>query len=155
MSTFAIPAACPTTVLDGTTYWLQTQQAPSTDNWSPIESIVFTTSLAILAEETSPPNQLGYGSNRSASRNFLPAMTDMVYALSGGAMDYVGTLTYSPVAEYRWSTLLASADMRNLNFAVFWKCRYTAALYPVSFTIDGGGSISVKLLLEKASPDTK
>ena len=155
MSTFSIPAACPTTVQDGTTYWVQTQQAPSTDTWSPLESIVFTTSLAILAEETSPPNQLGLGNNRSASRNFIPAMTDMVYPLTGGAMDYMGCLSYSPVAEYRWSTLLASADLKNLNFAVYWKCRYNAQLYPVSFTADGGGSISVKLLLEKTADDPK
>ena len=130
-------------------YWIQQQQAPSTDTWSPIESITFTTNSAIQVEESSPPNILGAGSNTSASRNFIPALTDFNYALTNGAMDYMGVVSYSPSAQFRYSNLLQSADLKSLNFAVFWKCRYNASLYAVNFTQGGGGSISVKILLER------
>jgi hypothetical protein len=146
---FTIVPTTPTNNINGILYYTLIQEESSTDAWSPIESILFSSTLPVVNEDQSPANIIGDGSSTTTSNNFVNSLTDMTYPLTGGALDYLGILTYSPVAEYRWTTLVGSNDLKQLNFSLFYKNRYNSQLYPVNFCVGGGGSISVKLLLQK------
>ena len=151
-NTLAIAPACPSTG-GSPNYYVQQQQARSDDSWSPISSLVFVTNSAVVTEECSPPNLLGQGSNPSISRNFQPQLTDFTLPLTGGTYDYSGgNIDYSPSAEFRWSNLLASADLKSLNFQVFWQCKFNGSQYPVFFVAGGAGSLTMKLLLQRLAP---
>lgn len=120
--------------------WKLTQDFKSVDSlWSPISSIVFTTSLLpIKTESTSAPNILGTGnlgiSAPTSASAFQPIITDIALdtALSG-ADDYRQFIYYAPNAEYRMSDLSTSKqEIRNLDISVFWKNRLDNELYPVN-----------------------
>jgi hypothetical protein len=91
-------------------YWTITQDYPSTDSlWSPIESIVFiSTLLPIRTEFVGEPTRFGTGnlgySSATAPSAFLPIITDLVVDLSGGSEAYRTVTTYTPTAEYRMAT---------------------------------------------------
>jgi hypothetical protein len=136
-------------------YYINTQDYKSVDTlWSPIGSIVFTsTLLPVKAEFTGVPNILGTGNlgeTRASTANaFTPIITDIALDQSlGGADDYRQFIYYAPQAEYRMTDLNASKqEIRNIDIQVFWKHRLTGQLFPVSmFNLS---SVSLKMLFRK------
>ena len=135
-------------------YWTITQDYPSTDSlWSPIESIVFiSTLLPIRTEFVGEPTRFGTGnlgySSATAPSAFLPVITDLVVDLSGGSESYRTVTTYTPTAEYRMATMGASKqEIRNIDLSVFWKNRLDGSLNPIQmFNLS---SVSVKLMFRK------
>ena len=121
-------------------YWTLTQDYKSTDSlWSPVSSIVFTTTLLpIKSEASSQPNVLGTsttGDSRATSASaFTPIITDIAIDTSqGGSAEYRQFIYYAPQAEYRMSALTTSPqEIRNINVAVYWKNRLNSQLYPVN-----------------------
>jgi len=136
-------------------YWRNEQDFPSTDSlWSPISSIVFTTTLLPLkTENASQPNVLGTGNlgdSRPTSKSaFEPIITDIALdTAQRGACDYRKFIYYSPVAEYRMSSFTASPqEIRNINIAVFWKNRLDSKLYPINMY--NLSTVSLKMLFRK------
>jgi hypothetical protein len=136
-------------------YWVNTQDYKSTDSlWSPISSIVFTTSLIpVKSEATGQPNLLGVGNlgdSRATSQSaFQPIITDIALDASvGGADDYRQFIYYAPNAEYRMSDFTASKqEIRNIDVQVFWKNRLNNLLYPVSMY--NLSSVSLKVMFRK------
>jgi hypothetical protein len=133
-------------------YWTLTQDYKSTDSlWSPISSIVFTTTLLpIKKEAASEPVFLGtsnLGDSAPTSKSaFEPIITDIALDLAAnGADDYRQFLYYAPTAEYRMADLSPSKqEIRNIDIQVFWKNRLNNQLYPVSmFNLS---SVSIKML---------
>lgn len=133
-------------------YWKLLQDFKSVDSlWSPISSIVFTTSLLpIKTESASQPNILGTGnlgySAPTSKSAFQPIITDIALdtALSG-ADDYRQFIYYAPNAEYRMSDLSTSKqEIRNIDVSVFWKNRLNNELYPVQMY--NLSSVSIKML---------
>lgn len=133
-------------------YWKLLQDFKSVDSlWSPISSIVFTTSLLpIKTESASQPNILGTGnlgdSAPTSKSAFQPIITDIALdtALSG-ADDYRQFIYYAPNAEYRMSDLSTSEqEIRNIDVSVFWKNRLNNELYPVQMY--NLSSVSIKML---------
>ena len=118
--------------------WINTQGFPSTDQlWSPISSIVFTTTLLpIRNEATGQPVVLGTGNlgNAATSQSaFTPIITDIAQDQNvlGGAT-YKSFTIYTPSAEYRMSDLSSSRqDIRSIDIQVFWRNRLDNQLYPV------------------------
>ncbi len=121
-------------------YWVITQDYKSVDSlWSPISSIVFTsTLLGVRSEQQSQPTILGTGNlgeSAPTSRSaFQPIITDIALdTAAGGADDYRQFVYYAPNAEYRLADFSAAGgEIRNIDIQVFWKNRLDNELYPIS-----------------------
>jgi len=131
-----------------------TQNYTSTSTlWSPIDSIVFTsTLLPLMNEQTAPPNALGTrntGNSTTTSQSaFTPIITDVALDLSSDPSAYRKMIYYAPSAEYRMADFQNSkTDIRNIDIQVFWKNRLDNGLYPIQmFNLS---SVSFKLMFRK------
>jgi hypothetical protein len=137
------------------------QEAISTDSlWSPISSLVFTsTLLPIKAEATGAPVILGNGnlgfSSATVQSAFQPIITDITADTSvRGSYAYRGFIYYTPTAEYRLSDFSPSKqEIRNIDIQVYWKCRLDNQLYPVQMY--NLSSVSLKVMFKKRALGTK
>lgn len=133
-------------------YWINEQDYQSTDTlWSPISSIVFTSTLMpVRAEATGSPVILGesnLGSSTPTTNSaFEPIVTDISLSLAEvGAEAYKSMIYYAPTAEYRMSDFGPSRqEVRNIDIQVFWRCRLNNVLYPI--TIPNGGNVNFKMM---------
>jgi len=136
-------------------YWLAEQDYPSVDSlWSPVSSIVFTsTLLPVRSEATGAPVILGTGnlgfSSATVQSAFQPIVTDISLDTSqtGGTAAYRQFIYYAPSAEYRLSDFSSSKqDIRNIDIQVFWKNRLDNQLYPINmFNLS---SVSIKVMFK-------
>jgi len=142
----------------GTTpvYWWKTTQDFESNSslWSPIESIVFTSSLLPLVNEmTGDPiifgeSNLGLEQQNSQSA-FSPIITDISLALVN-AFEYRGMIQYAPTAEYRFASFLKSKQpINNIDVQVFWKNRLDGLLYPLNMF--NSSSVTLKILFKRTS----
>lgn len=149
---FVPPDAFGTNPFQQKPYWVQEQDYLSNDSlWSPISSIVFTsTLLPVRAEYTGQPIALGTSntgvSSTSTQSAFQPIVTDIALDTStSGAQAYRSFVSYAPTAEYRLSDFTSSKqDIRNIDVQVFWKNRLDNNLYPI--TMFNCSSVSLKLM---------
>jgi hypothetical protein len=141
-------------VLSDYPYWVITQDYTSTDSlWSPVGSIVFTsTLLPVKTEATGAPVILGDGnlgfSAPTVQSAFQPIITDIsLDTSSGGAADYRKFIYYAPSAEYRLSDFSSSKqDIRNIDIQVYWKNRLDNQLYPINmFNLT---NVSIKVMFK-------
>lgn len=136
-------------------WWVAQQDYKSVDSlWSPISSIVFTSTLLPLkTEATGQPILLGTsntGDSTAAVQNaFLPIITDIALDQAlGGADDYRQFIYYAPAAEYRMADFGTSKqEIRNIDIQVFWKNRLDNNLYPV--TMFNLSSVSIKVMFRR------
>ena len=141
-------------------YWMAEQDYPSTGNlWSPISSIVFTSTLLPLKNEaTAQPVVFGQGNlgfnQPTAQSAFQPIITDISLDLSSppGSGLYRQFIYYVPQAEYRMTAFEKSRqEIRTIDIQVFWKNRLNNQLYPVQmFNLS---SVSLKILFRKRPVD--
>jgi hypothetical protein len=138
----------------GRVYYIAQQDYSSTDSlWSPVSSIVFTsTLLPIRTEATGAPVVLGAGnigfSQATVQSAFQPIITDIALDTSTGNADaYRRFIYYAPSAEYRLSDFSSSKqDVRNIDIQVFWKNRLDNQLYPINmFNLS---SVSIKVMFK-------
>lgn len=120
--------------------------------WSPIESIVFTSTLIpIFPENVGEPIYYGQGNDYAninpSTSAFQPIVTDIALAVQEPS-DYRGFIEYLPTAEYRLSAFTTSRqELRNIDIQVFWKSRLDNNLYPVRmFNLS---SVSIKMMFRK------
>jgi len=135
-------------------FYLAQQDYSSTDSlWSPISSIVFTsTLLPIKSEFTGQPVVLGASnvgfSTATVQSAFQPIITDIaIDTATGNADNYRRFIYYAPTAEYRLSDFSPSKqDIRNIDIQVFWKSRLDNQLYPINmFNLS---SVSIKVMFK-------
>jgi hypothetical protein len=135
-------------------YYIAQQDYSSTDSlWSPVSSIVFTsTLLPVKAEATGQPVVLGVGnlgfSQATVQSAFQPIITDIALdTVNGNADSYRKFIFYAPNAEYRLSDFTSSKqEIRNIDIQVFWKNRLDNQLYPISmFNLS---SVSIKVMFK-------
>lgn len=135
-------------------YWLAQQDYSSTDSlWSPVSSIVFTsTLLPVKSEATGAPVVLGAGNigftQATSQSAFQPIITDISLDTSSGNADaYRKFIYYAPSAEYRLSDFSSSKqDIRNIDIQVYWKNRLDNQLYPINmFNLS---SVSIKVMFK-------
>ena len=138
----------------GRVYYIAQQDYSSTDSlWSPVSSIVFTsTLLPIKTEATGAPVILGAGnlgfSQATSQSAFQPIITDIALDTSSGNADaYRRFIYYAPSAEYRLSDFSSSKqDIRNIDIQVFWKNRLDNQLYPINmFNLS---TVSIKVMFK-------
>ena len=149
------PASQPTAGYSGVWYAMTQNYVSTSTLWSPIDSIVFTSTLLPLQnEQTAPPNSLGSrntGNSTATSQSaFSPIITDVSLDLGSDPTAYRKMIYYAPSAEYRMADFQNSKqDIRNIDIQVFWKNRLDNQLYPVSmFNLS---SVSFKLMFRKKS----
>jgi hypothetical protein len=149
----------PVPVIAQGVYWIAEQDYRSTSQlWSPIASLVFTsTLLPIKAESTGEPIRFGtgnLGANTATTQSaFQPIITDIGIDLSNdGAEGYRQFIYYVPTAEYRMACFEKSRqEIRQIDIQVWWKNRLDNQLYPVQMY--NLSSVSVKVLFRKRPAD--
>jgi len=133
-------------------FYVISQEYPSTSNlWSPVESIVFSSALMpVVPEAVGNPIVLGSSNNTgqlSNASNFQPIITDISLDLIN-ASDYRQFISYLPTAEYRMSAMTTSKTaLNNIDISVFWRNRLDNNLYPL--TMYNLSSVSLKMLFRK------
>jgi len=146
------PSTATPTPTNPPTYLELNQEYNSTSQlWSPIESIVFTSTLIPLySEQVGAPIVYGEGNNlttNTSSSAFTPIITDVSLPLNT-ANDYRDFIEYAPTAEYRLTSFTSSKqECRAIDIQVFWKSRLTSTLVPV--TLYNASSVSLKVLFRK------
>ena len=133
------------------TLYTYSQQSSSVVSWSPVNSLLFTTSLIpINSEYSGSPQYLGENlSNTSNSQQNLTAvLTDFTIPMVDGT-EYTRTmLYYIPTSEYRLIDLLGNTPLNQLNIQVYWKDKI-GQLHPATLKL--GSNASMKILLRKRS----
>jgi hypothetical protein len=135
-------------------YWISKQDFNSTNSlWSPVQSIVFTSTLLPLKKEyTSAPLQLGdtnaFQSTGSQSA-FEPIISDFVIdGQTEKAEGWRDFTLYEPTAEYKMVSLTSSHDeIRNIDVQVYWKYRLSGELIPL--TMFNTSDVSIKMLFRR------
>lgn len=136
-------------------YWIAKQDYPSTGSlWSPIGSIVFTSSLLpVKNENVGQPVIFGEGnlgfSQPTSQSAFDPIITDIALDNSvDKAEGYRDFISYLPTAEYRMCAMTTSPqEIRNIDIQVFWRNRLNNQLYPISMF--NQSSVSLKVLFRR------
>ena len=119
-----------------------------TDAWSPVDSLCFTSTMPVQTEVQGAPLVVtSNGGTAPSSNSMVPAFTDIALPLEGGATDYLGKISYTPSAPYRYLQLTSREPLTSINYQLMWRDRYNDGLYPVFFR--PGGSVALKLLLER------
>jgi hypothetical protein len=132
-------------------YWVMIQDYESSSTlWSPIASLVFTsTFLPIVNEYAGAPIRLGTGNNTAITvpSAFQPIITDVALA-NQSANDYRGFINYTPQGEYRITSFQKGKnEIRQLDIQVFWKNRLNGRLYPVGMY--NLSSVEIKIMFRK------
>ena len=120
-----------------------------TDAWSPVDAILFTSTMPFQPEVTSTTNFLSASQTLSggSSNLVVPTFTDISLPLSDGPTDYRGKITYAPSAQYRWLEFTTNQALTSFNFQLLWRGRLDDKLYPVY--LRPNGSVQMKLLLQR------
>lgn len=117
--------------------------------WTPIESIVFTTSmLPINPELTAAP--VIYNDNKvfqsvGTNANLTNVLTDFIVTLGTGT-EYKPNITYTPSGEYRLTGLFGTSPASSIQVNVYYKNRF-GTLIPL--TLGFGCSASIKIMFRR------
>jgi len=130
---------------NGSQEYIKTSQEYSTiSNWSPVSSIVFTTSaMPIYSSQLSEPLVYNNGTaiNSNIPQNFAQVISDM----ATNDLCYKPNLIYTPSAEYRFIDMFGTNDIDTIDINVYWK-DVKGNLIP--FFLQSGASASIKILFK-------
>jgi hypothetical protein len=134
-------------------FWTQSQDYESTSTlWSPIENIVFnSTLLPLVFEQTGDPVRFGQSNDDTqltgSQSAFQPIITDVALPRQS-AKDYRELIYYAPSAEYRLASFQRSKQpINNIDIQVFWRNRLNGEIYPVQMF--NCSSVSVKIMFRR------
>ena len=138
-------------------YETYVQQISSVQTWSPIQSLVFISSL--LPTE---PQMTGIPSNISnnptttsaavAQTNLSKVLTDFIIPLTSGVELTNQIVDFSNSGEYRLVDLIGGQSLNQISLEVYWKDKY-GFLHPVY--IDAGTNADLLCMLRKKSYNSK
>lgn len=122
-------------------------------NWSPIDSIVITSSkLPIYPEIIAPApgtfgnSDLGMSSATTGSA-FQYVIADIQVGKTG-ADEWRQFMEYEPMAEYKILSLNKSQEpIQNIDFMLWWRNRYDNNLYPLR--LYNGSAVSIKIMFRR------
>lgn len=135
---------------DITMCYLELEGQPTSSLWSPVDTVVVSSSMIpVVPEIMSTPQQLGT-SNAAASSSSQPMgvsiITDMAVNRNT-ATDVTSMLEYIPAGEYRMASLVGSGRLAGISITLYWKDRLTGDLHPLQ--LPPGGSTSFKLMFRR------
>lgn len=139
-----------TVVINGKNYTKTTQDYPSTSIWSPISSLVFTTTkLPIVSELSSVPLQYNdasnLGSNNTTQPLYQKIITDISLPLDRSS-DYRAFISYSP-AFPRKINMTPVSGLKDINIFLYFKSKSDGNLIPM--LLPNGCSVNIKICFEK------
>lgn len=143
-----VPTAIISTV-GGKTYYNVIQEYTTAPLWTPIDSIVFTTSMIpINPELVAAP--VVYNTNQIFSvtgenANLTNVLTDFIVPLTTGG-EYKPSINYTPTGEYRLVSMFGESPVNSIQVNVFYKNRF-GTLVPL--TLGFGCSASIKILFRR------
>jgi hypothetical protein len=126
------------------------QDFVSTDNWSPVSSIVVgTTKIPVRNEDNSASYNLGtsnVGIENGASANFFKTLIEFVVPMNVAnlARQYI---LYQPLTPTITSMDDSHVDIHDIDFQFYWRSNRTGQLNPLK--IDTGSFATVRILFEK------
>ena len=133
-----------TATIDGTTYTFETQSYPCFQNWSPVQSIVFNSSIGVNMEYVSEPQILNNSSVFGKSTDKVEnVVTDIILPINNPT-DYNSFIMYN-ANVYREANLKVS-EIRNIGMSIHWKSKM-GKNYPVM--LSDGNNVTVKIKFEK------
>jgi len=114
---------------------------------SPIQSLIFTSSLVpVLPQLTSIPRVLsGQNGDSGQNDNLSNEITDLVVNLETGT-EYFPSVLYLPTAEYRLIDLQSNSPLYGIQISVAWKDVYGITH---DFYLQNGANCSLKILFRK------
>jgi hypothetical protein len=114
---------------------------------SPIQSLIFTSSLVpILPQLTGVPRVLtGVNGDSGQNDNLTNEITDLVVNLETGT-EYFPSVLYLPTAEYRLIDLQSNSPLYGIQISVSWKDVYGITH---DFYLQNGANCSLKILFRK------
>lgn len=122
------------------------QEFSTVSIWSPVKSIVFTSSLLpVNASLSGDPVVFGVGSLKLTTgnnNNITSILTDFT------ADSYNATVQYTPSAEYRLFDLIQNSPLASVGLQAFWKDRFSNL---IPLLLPSGCSASIKILFRKKS----
>jgi hypothetical protein len=127
------------------TYYISQRQEISTiDTWSPVSSIVFTTStLPIIINQSSAKATIGPEEfSQVVSSGFDLIITDLQTNQQGSRPNVL----YNPSAEYRRIDMTGNLPIQIIDISVKWRARTGQIM---NFYLPRGGSCSLKILFER------
>lgn len=139
---------------NGYVRYIITQDYPSTSgNWSPIDSVVITSTKLPISQEIVAPapgafgsSDLGFSAGTSGAA-FQQVVADMQCGATG-ADEWRQYMKYEPLAEYRMLAFNKSTEpIQNVDFLVWWRNRYDNNLYPLR--LYNGSSVSIKVMFRR------
>ncbi|CAN0242263.1 unnamed protein product [Ectocarpus fasciculatus] len=120
------------------------QEYSTISNWSPISSLVFTTStLPIYASQLSEP--LVYSNGNAISTKIPQNFAQVISDMATNDLCYKPNIIYSPSGEYRFIDMFGTSDITNIDVNVYWK-DVKGNLNP--FYLQSGASGSIKILFK-------
>ena len=126
------------------------QEYSSASLFTPISSIVFTTSMmpVLPTNSTQPTIFNGQGGlTNSGNNNNITSMITDFQSQDNQGYGFSGSLSYIPSAEYRFISMnQGSEKINNIDLIVYWKDTY-AHLHPL--LLMPGCSCSIKILFRK------
>jgi hypothetical protein len=128
--------------------YIYSQQTSSVVSWSPVNSILFTTtSIPIEPSQSGAPQYLGpLLKNTNATQNLSIVLTDFTIPLTDGTEYSNQMLYYIPNGEYRLVDLLGDQPLQSLTMVVSWKDRLG---FIHNCTLKRGANANLKVLLRK------
>lgn len=131
-----------------------TQDYESTSgNWSPIDSIVITSTKLPISQEIIAPAPGTFGSSdlgtnaATTGAAFQQVIADIQVG-ELGADQWRRYMKYEPAAEYRLLSFNRSQEpIQNIDFWVWWRNRYDNNLYPLR--LYNGAAVSIKVMFRR------
>lgn len=134
--------------------YIVTQDYQSTSgNWSPVDSVVITSTKLPITQEIIAPapgtfgsSDLGFSSGTSGAA-FQQVIADIQVG-GDGADEWRQYMEYQPKAEYRLLSFNKSQEpIQNIDFLVWWRNRYDNNLYPLR--LYNGSAVSIKVMFRR------
>jgi len=124
------------------------QEYSTASDWSPVQSIVFTsTLLPVVSNQLSNPIILYNGgaiTSNGNNNNFAQIITDMI----ADNNDYKPFVLYNPQAEYRLVELIGNTPLYSVDIQIYWKNRF-GQLIPFRLTPQGSANIKIMFTKKK------
>jgi hypothetical protein len=137
-----------TTNINGDINLMVYSEYPTVYLWSPVTSIVFTSStLPVLPSNASNPIVTRDGENviKIGNPNTRMTITDLVAGDS-----YKPYLVYTPSAEYRYFDLMKTSEpLKDIDIQVYWQDKQG---FLNEFKLSSGSSATIKILFSRKVP---
>jgi hypothetical protein len=122
------------------------QDYSAIDIWTPISSLVFTSSsLPIVPSQISKPN-IFYNNQLISNSNNSNDLNKIITDLEVNQQNYKPNLLYNPTAEYRYIEMLGDTPLNYIDINVMIKLK-DGQLVP--FYLSSFGSMTLKILFKK------